>query len=161
VVTINLWNDASGCERRMEVLLPQLVALEPHLVALQEVREVKGGLRQAAQIADAIDADFRFAPSDPRSLGGPIGNAVVSRLPILTEEVMWLPSETGDPRNVLRCTIETPRGQMVIVTTHLTWQLAAAAAREQQAIALDAFAKRDPGEIPTVLCGDFNCTPDS
>jgi endonuclease/exonuclease/phosphatase family metal-dependent hydrolase len=33
--------------------------------------------------------------------------------------------------------------------------------REAQVVALDAFARANPGPLPTVLTGDFNCTPDS
>jgi endonuclease/exonuclease/phosphatase family metal-dependent hydrolase len=28
-------------------------------------------------------------------------------------------------------------------------------------VVVDEWARRDPGELPTVMCGDFNCTPDS
>src|SRR5947208_2185916 len=144
----------------MSVLLPQLVALQPHLVALQEVREASH-LKQAAVIADVLGADFRFAPADPASARGPIGNAVVSRLPIVSHAVLPLPAPEGDPRNALRCELETPAGRLSFITTHIAWELDAAPIREAQVVALDAFAKADPGPIPTVLCGDFNCTPDS
>ena len=31
----------------------------------------------------------------------------------------------------------------------------------QQILTLDGFARDNPGELPTVMTGDFNCTPDS
>jgi endonuclease/exonuclease/phosphatase family metal-dependent hydrolase len=162
IVTINLWNDAGQAKRRMEVLLPALVALEPHIVGLQEVRQsARGDEHQAERIARALDGDFRFVASDPHSAGGPVGNAIVSRFPIAGHETLELPHPENDPRTALRCDLTTPCGRLVMVTTHLSWELHAAPVRERQAVALDAFARARPGDLPTVLCGDFNCTPDS
>jgi endonuclease/exonuclease/phosphatase family metal-dependent hydrolase len=161
VVTLNLWNDAAGAERRMEVLLPQLCALDPQIVGLQEVREVPGRLEQARTIARALGADYRFAAADETSARGPIGNAVISRLPMRDHRVLRLPGPPGDFRIALRCELETPLGRLVFVTTHLSWELDAAATRERQIVEVDAFAKAGPGELPTLMTGDFNCTPDS
>jgi beta-glucosidase len=160
VLTLNLWNDAGDVERRMDVLLPQVVALQPHVVGLQEVRQSRH-IRQAELIANALGAEYRFACCDPGSERGPIGNAVVSRLPIIGHSTLALPSPPGDPRNALRCELQTPVGRLSFVTSHIAWELHAAPLRESQAVALDAFARRDPGELPTVLTGDFNSTPDS
>lgn len=142
--------------------MPQLLALQPQLVALQEVRETPEGVCQAEMIAKALRAEMRFAPVDPHSAGGPIGNAILSRLPILDQAVLPLPTaSSGDLRNALRCDIQTPHGRLVFIDTHLSWELDAAPVREQQAVLLDEWARRDPGELPTVMAGDFNCTPDS
>jgi len=162
IVTINLWNTERNPDARLEVLLPQLIALSPQVVALQEVRDVTGGRHQAELLAKALRADFRFAASDVHSDGGPIGNAVLSRLPILSHAELRLPSEkSGDHRNALRCDLSTPTGRLPFVSTHLSWELDAAPIREQQAVLLDEWARDDPGEIPAVMCGDFNCTPES
>jgi len=161
IVTLNLWNDAGESARRMEVLLPALVALDPQVVGLQEVRDVTRGQHQAAQIARALGGDFRFAAADPESRGGPIGNAVVSRLPIVSHSTLELPHPARDPRIALRCELDTPCGRLAFITTHLSWELDAAPVRERQVVALDEFARAQPGELPTVMTGDFNCTPDS
>jgi hypothetical protein len=125
IVTLNLWNDAGNVQKRMSVLVPQLVALQPHVVGLQEVRE-GSQLKQAQLIADALKADFRFAAADPDSPRGPIGNAVVSRLPIVSHAVLPLPAPPGDPRNALRCELESPAGRLSFITTHIAWELDAA-----------------------------------
>lgn len=161
IVTINLWNGQRGVERRMEVLVPQLVALQPHIVTLQEVIEDPAGLQQARLIAHALGAEHRFGCVDAESKGGPIGNAIVSRLPIRGEKQLKLPGPAGDRRGALRCELATPAGRLSVVTTHLTWELDGPHHREQQVLALDEFARADPGPIPTVMTGDFNCTPDS
>jgi endonuclease/exonuclease/phosphatase family metal-dependent hydrolase len=159
-VTFNLWSgeDASA---RLDVLLPALVALDPQLVALQEVRAPPRGENQAERIARALGAEWRFAPADPRSVSGPVGNAVVSRLPIAASSTIELPHGPRDPRNALRCEIVTPSGRLPFITTHLAWELDAAPVRERQVVALDEFARAQPGDLPAVMCGDFNCPPDS
>jgi endonuclease/exonuclease/phosphatase family metal-dependent hydrolase len=145
----------------MEVLMPQLLALQPHVVTLQEVLEQPGKLQQARLIAEAMRGEYRFGVVDGGSTGGPIGNAVVSRMPIRGEAQLTLPGPASDRRGALRCEIETPDGRIAVVTTHLTWELDAPQWREQQVLALDEFARASPGPIPTLLTGDFNCTPDS
>jgi endonuclease/exonuclease/phosphatase family metal-dependent hydrolase len=161
IVTLNLWNGQRGVDRRMEVLVPQLVALHPHVVTLQEVLEAPGRLMQGHEIAEALRGEYRFGVVDAKSMGGPIGNAIVSRLPIAAESREVLPGPPGDRRGALRCDLTTSAGRMAVVTTHLTWELDAPHVREQQVLTLDDFARRDPGELPTLLTGDFNCTPDS
>lgn len=161
IVTINLWNGQRKVERRMEVLVPQLLALQPHVVTLQEVLEKPGTLQQAKLIADAMRAEYRFGVVDAESTDGPIGNAIVSRLPIRGESRVELPGPPADRRGALRCELATPKGRLSVVTTHLTWELDAPQLRERQVLVLDDFARRDPGEIPTVMTGDLNCTPDS
>jgi endonuclease/exonuclease/phosphatase family metal-dependent hydrolase len=161
IVTLNLWNGQRDVERRMEVLMPQLLALHPHVVTLQEVLERPGGVQQARRIADAMRADYRFGCVDAAATDGPVGNAIVSRLPVRAESRVELPGPPGDRRGALRCEIETPKGRVSIVTTHLTWELDGPHHREQQALVLDRFAKEDAGPIPTLMTGDFNCTPDS
>jgi endonuclease/exonuclease/phosphatase family metal-dependent hydrolase len=162
IVTLNLWNTERAPETRLEVLMPQLLALQPQVIALQEVREVTGGRNQAELIAGAIRGEYRFTAADPESPGGPIGNAIVSKVPILSSETLTLPCDKPtDRRNALRCDLDTVAGRLPLVSTHLSWELDAAPIREQQVVLLDEWAKRRPGDLPTVMCGDFNCTPDS
>ena len=139
----------------------ELVALEPHVVLLQEARQNPGGLQQAKRVADALDAQFRFLVVDDDGPRGTQGNAIVSKLPIASTSQLELPSERGDRRAALRCDLETPAGRWAVTTSHLTHELDASGARETQAIRLDAFAKANPGPLPSVLAGDLNCTPDS
>ena len=161
IVTLNLWNGQSGVDQRMEVLMPQLLALQPHVVTLQEVLQNPRGMQQATLIAAAMRAEMRFGCVDAESPGGPIGNAIVSKLPVRGQSQLELPGPDGDKRGALRCELETPRGRVSVVTTHLTWELDGPQHRERQVLALDEFARANPGEIPTLMTGDFNCTPDS
>ena len=162
IVTLNLWNDSGLAERRMESLVPALLALSPQIIGLQEVRARADGRGQAELIAKALRADFRFAAVDENSPGGPVGNAIISRFPILATESIPLPTlRAEDHRGAIRCDLETPAGRLAVISTHLSWELDAAPVREQQVVVLDEWAKQRPGDIPTVMVGDFNCTPDS
>jgi endonuclease/exonuclease/phosphatase family metal-dependent hydrolase len=161
ILSLNLWSDTGDIERRTETLVPQIKALGPELIGLQEVHEGSGH-HQASQLAEALGCEMRFGVVDPESKAGPIGNAILSKFPIVGDDRLWLPSRRPqDPRNALRCDVETPVGRVGFITTHLSWELDAAATREDQAVVLDRWAKQRPGDLPTVLCGDFNCTPDS
>jgi len=161
IVTLNLWNGQRDAARRMEVLVPQLLALHPHVVALQEVLECPRGVQQGRLIAEALRAEYRFGCVDAESEGGPIGNAIVSRLPIRGDTHISLPGPPGDRRGAMRCELDTEVGRVAVVTTHLTWELDGPQHREKQVLALDEFARADPGATPTLLTGDFNCTPES
>ena len=161
IVTINVWGDNREVDRRMRVLMPALAALEPHVVLLQEACQVPNGVQQAKRVAAVLNAQYRFLPVDDDGPRGAQGNALVTTLPISSTSHLALPSDRGDRRAALRCDLETPAGRWAVTTAHLTHELDAADVREKQAISLDAFAKADPGPLPSVLAGDLNCTPDS
>src|SRR2546423_13105687 len=120
IVTLNLWNGQRGVERRMEVLVPQLLALQPHVVTLQEVLEAPGMMQQGHLIANAMRAEYRFGCVDAESAGGPIGNAIGARLPLRGESRLTLPGPEGDRRAALRCEIETAAGAPSGLANHLT-----------------------------------------
>jgi endonuclease/exonuclease/phosphatase family metal-dependent hydrolase len=47
------------------------------------------------------------------------------------------------------------------VATHLSWEMWQAPRREKQVVALDEFVHENPGDLPVVIGGDFNTSPDS
>jgi endonuclease/exonuclease/phosphatase family metal-dependent hydrolase len=162
VLTLNLWNDSGDVNRRMQVAIEAIHLLGPQIVGLQEVREApeRGLENQAAQIARALDAHYVFAPvAHPPE--GAIGNAIVTRMPVLRHAAVRLPGPPEDPRGVLRAEIQTPAGRVIFATTHLSWELELAARRETQAVALNAILHEWPSELPAIVTGDFNATPDA
>ena len=161
VLTLNLWGESGDLERRMEVAVAEAQALKLDVIGLQETRDVDGGLRQAQAFADAIGGTYEFAAADPDSAGGPIGNAVVSRLPLQNFAAIPLPTPRGDHRVALAVDVVTPVGKLAFISTHLTWELDAAAVREEQVVAVDAFARGRHRDLPTIMVGDFNATPDA
>src|SRR5437762_979979 len=111
VLTLNLWHDSGDVHRRMEVAIAEAKALKLDVIGLQEVREAEA-LRQAEAFAKAIDGHYEFGVADPESPGGPIGNAVVSRLPLKHAATIPLPTPRGDHRVALAVDIETPVGRL-------------------------------------------------
>src|SRR5213080_3428400 len=97
VLTLNLWHDSGDVNRRMEVAIAEAKALKLDVIGLQEVREATG-LKQAEMFAKAIDGRYEFGVADPDSEGGPIGNAVVSRMPLKNGATIPLPTPRGDHR---------------------------------------------------------------
>jgi endonuclease/exonuclease/phosphatase family metal-dependent hydrolase len=161
VLTLNIWGDHGDWQRRMDTAIAEAKALRLDIIGLQEVREVQGGLRQAELFARAIGGHYQFAAADTESPGGPIGNAVVSRLPLSNPASIPLPAPRGDHRVALAVDVETPRGKVAFISTHTSWELEASVVREQQVVALDAFARGRHLELPSVMVGDFNATPDA
>lgn len=161
ILTLNLWNVNPPFERRMDVALTAIKALRPDVIGLQEVVESPPGLRQSEAFARAIDGDVRFFAADETSDHGPIGNAVISRLPMGPAEGLRLPSPAGDTRVALAVDLETSAGMLSFITTHLSWELDASPVRERQVVALDGFARERRRLLPSVMTGDFNAGPDS
>src|SRR4051794_40349012 len=120
VLTLNLWHDSGDVHRRMEVALAEAKALKLDVIGLQEVRE-RDGMRQAEMFAKAIDGRYEFGVADPESEGGPIGNAIVSRLPMRNPATIPLPTPRGDYRVALAADIETPVGRLAFISTHISW----------------------------------------
>jgi endonuclease/exonuclease/phosphatase family metal-dependent hydrolase len=161
IVTLNMWNDRPDAVRRLNVAVEGLKALKPDVVAMQEVVETPAIGNQAQRVADALGASWAFDPVDRQRAAGPLGNAVVSRFPIVTRESLLLPGPPEDPRRALLCVLETPFGKLPMVSVHLSWEMWHSPRREQQVVGLDAFVRANPGELPPILAGDFNATPDS
>lgn len=165
ILTLNLWNTKGDVNRRMAVAHAAMRELGPDVVALQEVIEQPlappGRLGQARAFAEALGGTWRFGVAAPGMAAGPMGNAIVSRLPLGASRVLQLPAREGDSRVALSVDVETPEGTLNCISTHLSWELDAAPVREEQVLALDAFAREHRRELPSVMAGDFNAPPDS
>ncbi len=160
VMSLNLWNVACDPHRRVEAAVAALHVLDVDAIGLQEVLEADE-VRQASRIAEGLGAKVEFAVVDPHSPHGPIGNAVVSRLPMRRLAEADLTWEPGDPRGALAVELQTASGPVTFVTTHLSWRMESSATRERQVVALDRFAREHRRALPTVLTGDFNASPDA
>ena len=133
----------------------------PDLVALQEVdrhAQRTGGVDQLAELARLTGMHGAFAKFMDFQ-GGEYGLALLSRAPIVSSERIELPPGEHEPRAVLAAEIDAPGfGRLRFVSLHLDW-LARDERRFDQARALlEALEEVD---VPVVLAGDFNDTPDS
>ncbi|MER7027526.1 MULTISPECIES: endonuclease/exonuclease/phosphatase family protein [Streptomyces] len=172
VLTWNLWWRFGPWERRQEAVLAVLDALRPDVVGLQEVW-ARGGENLAGRLADRLGMHWTWAPFRApqrwqRRIGDPavdIGNAVLSRWPLVEHATVELPPRPGDDdgRPALYARIDAPGHRVPFFTTHLTSALDASAVRCRQVEALAAFvaAHRGGTDFPPVITGDFNAWPDS
>ena len=174
LLTINIWNQLGPWSERLQVLRDGLLREAADVVALQEVlRMESGGLSQL----DEVGADlyphraYSAAWTIDQESGFTLGNAILSRLPILEEDRVMLPNPLQhETRSLLYVLIETAHGQLPLFVTHLDWQFELSHARcEQVAFIAQKIAEwrgraqKRPGAdvLPAVLLGDLNAEPDS
>jgi endonuclease/exonuclease/phosphatase family metal-dependent hydrolase len=140
----------------LERIAAIILALDPDLVALQEVDSVATrtmGVDQAAELGRLTSMQHVFGGFMPYQ-GGMYGMAVLSRLPIEEAHNHRLP-DGAEPRTALGITVTTPAGHRVrFVGIHF---YRTEEERLAQAIRLEALLADD--DTPTILAGDFNSEP--
>jgi endonuclease/exonuclease/phosphatase family metal-dependent hydrolase len=162
LVTLNLWNEQGPLARRMELCVEQLRALEPDVVALQEVRQSAAVPNQAATLASALGMNHVWARAMTWNKGDE-GLAIMSKHPIVGEGHRELPHASEKERRIcLYARLDTPQGPLDAYTVHLNYRSTHGQIREDQIAAAEAFMRETPDvRIPKVLMGDFNAVPDS
>ncbi len=183
VATLNLWNKSGPWAERMKSVRAQLDALQPDILGLQEVLELrpKGGpaMNQCDELRPANWPDDNwhsvYGPSHDMSksfMGGAsapklwFGNSIVSRWPIRQHAVLPLPGDdvSDQTRTLLHAVVETPHGPVDVFVTHLNWKLDEGWVRETQvqeiARIIEERAPED-GRFPPLLMGDLNAEPQS
>jgi endonuclease/exonuclease/phosphatase family metal-dependent hydrolase len=162
VLTLNLWGEQPPLERRLPLVIEGLRALTPDVIALQEVRQITDKVPNTAEtIAAALGMSCHFEIATPWG-GGEEGLALLSRFPIGERMMRELPHATPEERRiVVGATFDTPAGAFSAFTTHLTYRLADGQKREDQVVAAEALVAATRSELPKVLMGDLNATPDA
>jgi endonuclease/exonuclease/phosphatase family metal-dependent hydrolase len=165
VLTWNLWWRFGPWEDRRPAIAATLERLDADVVCLQEVWQDEHG-SFAAELAEGLG--FSHAYGSRLELDGvAFGNAVLSRWPITSSEVLPLPAPPAaeEQRTCLRADIDGPRGAVQAFSTHLNWRFDHSAVRQEQVRAISAFVagSRSGGghPFPPILCGDLNAAPDS
>ena len=173
VVTFNLlhggpWSGLIGngadLNERLEIVVEQLAALRPDVVALQEASV--GGKRGnvAERLGRALGIEWIHAPTTSqvfgigwldRTITSAIrfneGPAVLSRFPIVSSEVVELPRcvDRLFPRVLLRVEVQTPHGPLDFHSTHTSRDDC-----QLRRVAELLGARRGP--LPAIVAGDFN-----
>ncbi len=167
IMTWNLWWRFGPWEARQAAILAELQRIDPDVALLQEVWATDDGADQAVRLGDALG---RHVARTTQPSGRPqtFGNAILSRWPVLDQEMAVLPNEHGEPshRSALTAVLDTPAGPQPFTVTHLAWQYDASSLRQAQLEAVvELVARHPPAEPetdpPAVLAGDFNAVPDS
>ena len=141
VLSWNLWWRYGPWEQRHAAIEATIRALDPDVVALQEVWD-DGSANQAALLGDALGYHHVYAATLDRD-GVRFGNAVLSRWPLAGHEWRPLPApDTLDEmRTVLRADVDGPRGPIQLFCTHLNWRFDQSEVRQDQVRAIARFVK--------------------
>jgi endonuclease/exonuclease/phosphatase family metal-dependent hydrolase len=161
VLTLNMWGEQPPLERRIEMIVIGIQELRPDVVALQEVRQIQGQLPNQAETLGKRLGYHHVWASATKWGGGEEGVAVLSRHPIGAQEQVTLPpARPEETRVCLMARVDTPAGGLHCYTTHLNYRLTHGIEREQQVLAIDDFVRSHKTELPQIVMGDFNATPD-
>jgi len=161
VATFNIWHDAGGqWPKRLPLLIAALRSADADVIALQEVLEDAGKSLQNQAITIARElgySEVHFVAPDPEGAPKRFGNAILTRLPVIEVARRKL-EPLSDYRTAIRVRVQTNRGPVDVIATHLAWQPEAAAVRAEQIADLLAWLPTDG--TPLVILGDFNAPLD-
>jgi endonuclease/exonuclease/phosphatase family metal-dependent hydrolase len=173
-MTWNLWwRFGPEWRERQHAILRTLRAVEPDVVALQEVWGT-GATTQAHELAGPLGLHAAFTdtslppapdpPQDPDHEGVRVGLGLLSRWPVTRCRALPMPAEHRHPApTTLLAELAHPQGPLHVAVACLEWEPEFDADRHAQAGAL-AAAATDPaldGPLPVVVAGDLNAAPDS
>ena len=160
--TLNIWSRFGPWEERLGAIRERLRTLAPDVIGMQEVLRF-AGFDQAALVSEGLGYECAWGRAS-ENYGYPVGNAVLSRWPILRSEVIPLPNGGSDEdRCLVFAEIDAPFGKLPFFCTHLNWKFHHGHIRCLQVKAVaEAVARLAPVEgFPPVVVGDFNAEPDS
>ena len=160
VVTFNIWHDMGDWPARRTLVIEALRAMDPDVIALQEVLQDDGLPNQAEDIARALGGySVHFVSVDPPDQARRYGNAILTRLPVLESgERRLRPLE--DSRTLATVRVSVDGRPVQIAATHLHHTPEGGAMRASQIndvlddIELGAYA-------PVILLGDFNASAEA
>ncbi|MFO0671670.1 MAG: endonuclease/exonuclease/phosphatase family protein [Polyangiaceae bacterium] len=166
VATLNIWNRMGDWDARLVAIREHLQKLAPDVIGLQEVLriDVGGGevFDQAALLADGLGYHVAYG-RHPR---GQMGNAILSRFPIVRTHVDPIPDGgTDERRSLVLAELDAPCGRIPFFCTHLNWKLDEGHVRESQVrFVTDRVAHAAPPDgttFPPIVVGDFNAEPEA
>ena len=170
VLTWNLWWRFGGWRARAAAIASVLDDVQADVVGLQEVWGTDAE-NQAQQLADRLGLHWAWSPSPgpqrwqerAREPGVEVGNAVLSRWPIVVHSRQVLPAAPGEAgdRTVLHALVDSPGGTVPFFTTHLDAATDGSASRCRQVETVARFVASRAGDRPPVVTGDLNAEPDS
>lgn len=158
VLSYNI-HHGEGTDGRLDLarIAEVIKAVQPDVVALQEVDRLvgrTGSVDQPSELAKLTEMEVVFGPNIELE-GGHYGNAVLSRLPIVSHENHLLPClDDGEQRGVLDVVVETESGHVRVLATHLDHRRDDAE-RLASVTAIHELIAADLQQ-PVLLAGDLN-----
>ena len=164
VVTYNI-HHGEGTDGKLDLerIAAVINAEKPDLVGLNEVDQGTNRTKQIdmpAELARLTGMTAVFEKNIDHD-GGKYGNAILSRLPIRRHENHKLPSHyKGEQRGVLEIEVGAENAPpLIFLCTHLDYR----PEDHERKASIDVIEKivaRHP-DVPTILVGDLNASPDS
>lgn len=155
IITINILSDLSLWEKRKSLLVDQLKLLSPDVVALQEVRLPQN---PANWLAGELALEHLYLSPKIGREAKRESIAILSRFPFKDTATLYL---GGQSRVAQRVIIDVESTLLRVVNGHFYWQPGESAARLRQIERLISWLDASPSAPPTVVCGDFNSTPET
>lgn len=171
VITYNLEGMKPGTawETRLIHIIDGLIALNPDIMGFQEVAQTSAANNMAQTIADSLSTHFNvpyhvyWQSTHVAYDSYTEGIAIVTKLPVLGTGYQNLPIAVF-PRKVLWNRLASDFGEVHFFTTHLAYREEDNTFRINQVNTIKNYINGKMDAFPavgTLLCGDFNCTPDS
>jgi endonuclease/exonuclease/phosphatase family metal-dependent hydrolase len=154
VATLNILNLADRWEERLPLLLADVAALRPDLLALQEVVYP---LQQDRILAAATPDEYAVH----RGWAGrpEYGNSLLVRAPLAVLDA-GTRLDLGHQRSAHRVIVSLAEGAgLLVAVTHLHHRVPDAAIRDEQAAALVEWLADAPPTRAQLVLGDFNADP--
>lgn len=159
VLQLNIWGRREPYDRRVALLRREIGSLAPDVISLQEVDGIDNERNQAAEIFEPLGYEVRFDPRPGRK-DFEWGMAIVARHDLGDLEVTVLPH--GGVAIAARVRVGE-RQLWFCAACPLGWWQNQESQREEECVALDEWltglAAGD--ELPPVMGGDFDATPDA
>ena len=146
----NIWS--------LEETARTIEAYDPDIVVLQEITRgwlVMSSSDEVHWLADRLEMNSAYAGN---SHDGLWGNAILSRLPIVSTDSVVYSTTNNLRRGAVAIEVETEQGNLVVIDTHLDNPKEAIDVRTEQIAELLAFWD---GDTPAIIAGDFNADPGS
>ena len=147
----------------LEQIAREIESWDADVVLMQEIdrfRHHSGGVDQPAWFADRLGMEYSYGPNESPG-NGQIGNATLSRFPIVGQTNTHLPNQPGLrdalQRGLLHTTIEVGDTEVSIYNTHLQPAYESLKLSQMRVVAQTVGA--DPR--PRLLGGDFNAVSTS
>ena len=168
VCTLNIWNYNDPWPTRRQLIANTITQHNPDIIGFQEIRHSgqknENKQNQAQQLANLLPEYtyiYRPAQQNPEKNEWE-GLAIFSRLPIQNSSFIKLSRDPNDNRDnhqriVLRAQIQTPAGNLNFFNTHLSLSQQGRIRTTQE---ITAYVNQYSGDLPSILVGDFNDTPD-
>jgi endonuclease/exonuclease/phosphatase family metal-dependent hydrolase len=157
VVTFNLLTDRDRRTRwaeRRALVAEGLAQLRPDLIALQEVLLPDN---TAQWLADQLGGySVHLAPKAGRA-GGREAIALLSRWPVEAHATLDLLTQN---RIAQRLIVSLAGQRVAVANGHFYWWVGDRPERARQIRRLVAWLRELPPELPVIVCGDFNATPE-